>query len=114
MTRMRMLPQPPVRGARIPGFPGDQLLGRRLTALIPLLQTQEPDASGFQDCEQRLASGLSRSLHVRRVTLAASTATPSGEVVLLQEINLAQREREVEAVSLAGSMIPETCSTGLR
>lgn len=93
---------------RILGFPGDELLGRRLTALIPLLQSQKPDASGFQDCEQRLASGLSRSLHIRRVALADPTATPSGEVVLLQEIKSVHRESEVEALSLAGSTVPKS------
>lgn len=47
---------------------------RRLTSLLPMLLRATPDASGFQDCEQRLSSGESRKLHVRRVTLANADA----------------------------------------
>lgn len=71
---------------RILGLPAQELLGRRLTSLIPLLPRENPDAAGFQDCEQRLASGQSRKLHIRRVALDASAALASAEVVVLQEI----------------------------
>ncbi|MDG1400173.1 MAG: sigma 54-interacting transcriptional regulator [Candidatus Binatia bacterium] len=72
---------------RILGCPTQELLGRRLTSLVPLLLRGQPDAGGFQDCEQRLPSGQSRKLHIRRVPLDNSAIRSGGEVVVLQELS---------------------------
>ena len=94
---------------RILGLPAQELLGRRLTAFIPLLQSEKPDASGFHDCEHRLPSGTCRRLHIRRVALAATpTAGPAGEVVLLQEIEPEAASAGSRALSLSAAEISES------